>query len=265
MYINPDWRILTVGDGDLSFSASLLKHYQPAHLTATAFDQQAVLTAKYGSKYIDELTQQGCQILTGFDVTDCQSWGGLKQHDADVVIFQFPLVPAFSSFAQYQQQCANSSVNMLNRFLLRRYLLHCFEFFLAENGANLAFITSKEVKPYSHWNVEEAIIKKTAINYIGKMPFDIAKFPDYKIRNVDRDKHVKSTTSYTYVYSSKPYQEIDTTKLNIAPYIRQNNYCALCKVGPFSNEIDKKNHENSKKHQQMLAFDTEWSLFLASD
>jgi hypothetical protein len=48
MYINPDWRILTVGDGDLSFSASLMAHHKPRSLTATIFDSRATLMRKYG-------------------------------------------------------------------------------------------------------------------------------------------------------------------------------------------------------------------------
>ena len=47
MYINPKWRILTIGDGDLSFSVSLLKNYQPRALTATVFDSQLSLSTKY--------------------------------------------------------------------------------------------------------------------------------------------------------------------------------------------------------------------------
>ena len=42
MHINPNWRILTVGDGDLSFSHALLTHYHPKQLTATVFDDLVI-------------------------------------------------------------------------------------------------------------------------------------------------------------------------------------------------------------------------------
>jgi len=51
MYINPNWRILTIGDGDLSFSNALLQHYAPTQLTATIYDPLATLENKYGDDF----------------------------------------------------------------------------------------------------------------------------------------------------------------------------------------------------------------------
>ncbi|MGJ8691229.1 MAG: Rossmann-like fold-containing protein [Thalassotalea sp.] len=263
MYINPAWRILTIGDGDLSFSASLFKHHQPEKVVATVFDNEQTLVAKYGSTYLDVLNKTKCQVITGFDVTKPETWRELSHHSFDVVIFQFPLIPAFSSFEQYQQQCDKRSVNVLNRQLLRQYLIHCFEYFLDNKGENLAFITSKDVKPYSHWNIEKGIIRKTDVNYLGKIPFEIAMFPDYQVRNVDRDKHVKPTTSYTYIYSKNVNQKLPINDLVIKKQQYGDNYCELCKVGPFNHAFDQQNHEQTKKHQKMQRFEHEWSQWLA--
>lgn len=267
MYINPTWRILTIGDGDLSFSVSLLKHYNPTQLTATVFDEYHNLEAKYGKQYWQNLHDAGCQVLTGFDVTKPNTWGNLIKQSFDVVIFQFPLVPAFTSHKQYQNRGAiyknkKLSINILNRQLLRKYLQHCFTFFLDTKGENLAYITSKEVKPYSHWNIESSIVKATNINYIGKTPFDIRRFPDYKIRNVDRDKHVKSTTSYSYIYSIKTLESLNLKNIMIDKSRSKKHYCHLCKVGPFGSEKDKNAHEITSKHQKMLAFEEEWEILL---
>jgi hypothetical protein len=38
---------------------------------------------------------------------------------------------------------------------------------------------------------------QTSLSYVGKMAFNISEFPGYKIRNVDRDKHVKDTQGFT--------------------------------------------------------------------
>jgi len=40
MYLNPDWTILTVGDGDLSFSNALYRHIKPKKLVASTYDDQ---------------------------------------------------------------------------------------------------------------------------------------------------------------------------------------------------------------------------------
>ena len=264
MYINPAWRILTVGDGDLSFSTSLLKNYRPKSLTATIFDDYTSLASKYGGEHFQELQTQGCEVLTSFDVTNKETWGKLGKQQFDVVIFQFPLIPAFSSEADFKQHCGHESgdvnrkvsVNTLHRRLLRNYLLHCFNEFLDSNGAQLAFITSKDVKPYRQWNVEQALTLSTDINYLGYIPFESDQFPGYKIRNVDRDKHVKNTQGITHVFSRKISTELDS-KVTMPQYL-DNNYCSYCRVGPFYTEQDKANHFASKRHQQMALFEQQW-------
>ena len=256
MYINPAWRILTIGDGDLSFSHSLLKNYHPQNLTATIFDDHSSLNTKYGMSNFEKLQAKGCEVLTSFDVTNNQTWGQLSQHQFDAVLFQFPLIPAFNSIEVFKQQCLNISLNTLHRRLLRNYLLNCFDHFLDANGAQLAFITSKDVKPYRQWNIEHSLTINSDINYLGSMEFEIEKFPGYKIRNVDRDKHVKNTQGITYVFSRRVDTELD--KIITKPKYLDNNYCSYCRVGPFFTEKDKQNHLVSKKHQKMALLEQQW-------
>lgn len=261
MYINPAWRILTIGDGDLSFSHSLLENYRPQSLTATIFDELSSLSRKYGATHYQQLQTKGCDVLTGFDVTNDQTWGALAKHQFDAVIFQFPLLPAFDSVEDFNQQCLNISLNTLHRRLLRNYLFNCFDYFLDKNGAQLAFITSKDVKPYRQWHIEQALTINSDIRYLGSMAFEITKFPGYKIRNVDRDKHVKDTQGITYVFSRNLNTELDN-KLNKPDYLSNDSlgddYCSYCRVGPFYTEQDKHNHLVSKKHQQMALFEQQW-------
>ncbi|NQZ81566.1 MAG: DUF2431 domain-containing protein [Colwellia sp.] len=256
MYINPAWRILTIGDGDLSFSHSLLENYRPQSLTATIFDDHSSLSTKYGVTHFQQLQAQGCEVLTSFDVTNNQTWGQLCKHQFDAVFFQFPLLPAFNSIEDFKQQCQNISLNTLHRRLLRRYLLNCFEYFLDNNGAQLAFITSKDVKPYRQWHIEQSLILNSDIHYLGSIKFEIEKFPGYKIRNVDRDKHVKDTQGLTYVFSRRINTELDN-KISKPKYLG-DNYCSYCRVGPFYTIQDKQNHLTSKKHQKMALFEQQW-------
>jgi hypothetical protein len=274
MYIDPKWRVLTVGDGDLSFSASLLKYHQPHQLTATIYDSLDCLNEKYGDEYYRELQKESCQIITGFDLTDKSTWGELNHKSFDIVIFQFPLLPAFPSHKAFQAQCESFSVNTLNRVLLRKYLLNCFEYFLNENGAKLALITSKNVKPYREWDIERSLIRNTDINYIGRHFFDITKFPDYKVRNVNRDTHVKSTQGTTYIYSIDSLESCKTIFDNVSDdYITYNRpsrvpehkTCQACRTGAFANERDKQMHLASKKHHQMFEYEAQWSLFLQQE
>lgn len=267
MYIDPQWRILTIGDGDLSFSASLRQHYRPAQLTATIFDNFQTLSDKYGAANFHRLSNQGCKVLTAFDVTKPQSWSGLALQQFDAIIFQFPLLPGSSSHSEFNQHGQHSGVNTRNRRLLRTFLLNSFNHFLDRQGPQLCLITSKDVKPYREWNIENSLTLGTSINYLGAMPFNGEQFPNYKIRNVDRDKFVKNTLGITYVWSMKKptATAIADVVKNLSPAQYQgDNHCAMCRVGPFGNEQDRNSHQQSKRHLKMAAFEQLWLNDLAA-
>ncbi|WP_094752203.1 class I SAM-dependent methyltransferase [Psychromonas sp. CD1] len=253
MILNKEWRILTIGDGDLSFSASLQKHFSPRALSATVYDSLETLSEKYNDVFYQYLQQENIQTLFDFNVCQETSWINLEKNSFDLVIFQFPLLPAFRNFDEYKTQTKNSNINLLNRRLLRHFLLNSFKYFLDPNGQQLCFITSKDVKPYQQWNIENALNMQTNIHYLGSMAFDIKKFPGYKIRNVDRDKHVRDTQGETYVWSLRCTHSIQE-QLHKLPYHGANN-CSICRAGPFSTIKDKHVHLQSKKHLQMMSFE----------
>ena len=256
MIINKKWRILTIGDGDLSFSNALLKCHQPASLTATIYDSQVTLSEKYDDQFYQQLKAENVPVLFEFDICNEKSWAGLTKQSFDLVIFQFPLLPAFRSLAEYENRCASVNPNILNRRLLRNFLINSLTHFLDPHGQQLCFITSKDVKPYRQWNIENALHLQTDAHYLGSIPFDINMFPGYKIRNVDRDKHVKDTKGITYVWSKRKNHPI-TGKLAPLQY-QGEHYCSACRAGPFSTELDAVEHKRSRKHLQMMEYEKLW-------
>jgi len=257
MIIKKEWRILTVGDGDLSFSYSLQKHYQPSSLTATVYDSVDTMTNKYSENAYHRLHADNVPVLFGFDVTDANSWSTLDKQSFDLVIFQFPLLPAFQSFDEYQKHGQQVSINTLNRLLLRTFLKNAFEYFLDPEGEQLCFITSKDVKSYREWNIENSLHQETSFHYLGSSLFDINVFPGYKVRNVDRDKHVRDTQGRTYVWSLQAEQPLKE-ELDAAIY-QDKDCCTICRAGPFTTQLDREIHDASNKHQQMLRFETLWA------
>ncbi|MBW8191123.1 DUF2431 domain-containing protein [Neiella marina] len=261
MIIKPNWRILTIGDGDLSFSLSLWQYHQPSSLWATIFDNQHQLAQKYGLGNFNRLINTaGCHVLSEVDINQLQSWQQLPRQAFDVVIFQFPLVPALPSKDDYQTLTEQMSVNTLNRALLRQFLTHAHDSFLDPQGPQLAYISSKDVKPYSDWDIERAVADGLGIHYLGSSPFSMAQFPGYRMRNVDRPGWVKETAARTYVWSGKPHLEL-VASLEPLGYQR-DDCCGLCRRGPFANDADRQAHERSKRHRQLTEFDKQWQQYL---
>lgn len=257
MYLNPKWRILTVGDGDLSFSNAVHTALKPNSLVASTYDSEETITSKYTDNAFSALNDAGVSILTELDVTKASAWQRLDGQKFDVVIFQFPLIPAFKNKHTFKQQ---ASLNTLNRALLHQYIKNACDYALDEAGPQLCYITSKDVKPYLHWNIEGSLAQGLNANYLGQMPFDIRRFPGYKVRNVDRDKHVKDTSGITYVFSPSENKQL-RPKLTYPNYLT-DNHCALCRAGPFCFEEDQKKHFTGKKHLQMQSFENDWQQWL---
>jgi len=264
MYLNPNWNILTVGDGDLSFSNALYNHIKPQKLVASTYDAAATLTEKYPDNALASLKAHKIDVLNEFDVTNTQCWQQLAEHlnSFDVVIFQFPLIPAFIGRDAFEKNTRNNSMNVLNRALLHQFIKYANEFALNPQGPGLCYITSKDVKPYREWNIEGSLNTHLKAAYRGQMPFDISRFDGYKIRNVDRDKHVKDTSGITYVFSENTLPEL--SDMLTTPNYLTDDYCPLCRVGPFLADEDKNKHFSAKKHQQMLKLEQDWQQWLTA-
>jgi len=102
---SPSSKILVVGDGNLSFSLSLARALfadksSTGHLVATTYLSLRELKESYGYKEIEATiseidSHQNCSVFHDIDATDLEDaefWETTK--DFDVVIFNFPCIPA---------------------------------------------------------------------------------------------------------------------------------------------------------------------------
>lgn len=262
MLLRENLRVLTIGDGDLSFSNALLLHHRPKSICATVYDSPEVLKEKYGLANLKQLVQSNVQVICGFDVTMPDSWQGLERQSFDVVIFQFPLIPNDASQQGYTKAKMIGDANLRNRRLLHLYIKHAQQYFLDPNGQRLAIITSKDVKPYRQWDIERSLTIDSTMKYLGQSDFNCDDFPEYRIRNVDRDKFVKQTLGICYYYSDKAQPQLQS-KLRVPDYLSPgDDYCAMCRVGPMLTEADIHAHRHSKRHVQMSEFERRWREYL---
>ncbi|MDC0602925.1 DUF2431 domain-containing protein, partial [Aliiglaciecola sp.] len=241
------------GDGDLSFSACLAESLDKDMLVASTLDNKETIYNKYSINAVDQLEHKGVAIKFGLDICDSTSFDPTLKHDFDVIIFQFPLIPTHKDLLDYKQ-ASRWGGNVLNRRLLWHFLHHAFSYFLSPRGRQLAMITSKDVKPYSHWNIEN-LYQSSNYKFLGYQNFDIDEFTGYRLRNVDRDKEVKNTASKTYLWGANIPSEF--TGVLPSPKHKQN-YCCLCGKGPFNDESDRLAHQNSRGHKRLQHYEEAW-------
>ncbi|GAB5382202.1 MAG: hypothetical protein Alis3KO_20660 [Aliiglaciecola sp.] len=259
MYLDTSMRVLTIGDGDLTFSRSLVSHHGIENLTASVLDSEADLRAKYSENALGDLTEQKIDVVFNLDITDNKTIPASLLGQFDLVVFQFPLIPNFKSQSIFERTKHWGS-NGLNRLLLHKFLKNSFTLLLAENGARLAYISSKDVKPYCDWDIENLHKSLPGVRFLGWQQFVLSDFPEYVVRNVDRDKDVKSTAAKSYVWSDKPEQNKSLT-LNPSEK-HKNNYCALCGNGPFSTDAIIQSHRQSRRHKKLQGYDDNWRRIL---
>jgi 25S rRNA (uracil2634-N3)-methyltransferase len=86
MYLPKNCRVITIGDGDLSFSRALLTHVSHEDLIATTYDSEDILRDKYTRNALDNLLNAGVMVEHSVDVNDLVSINRLPQNFADIVM-----------------------------------------------------------------------------------------------------------------------------------------------------------------------------------
>ncbi len=260
MYLPNPCRIITIGDGDLSFSRALLGYVSPENLIATTYDSDSELREKYAKNALEDLLDAGVKVCHELDITSINSTQKLANQWADIVIFNHPLVPTQRSFTQYQKE-RNKTANLMNRALLDSFLKNSFEYLLAFEGPRLCYITTKSVKPYSHWHLETSLTRNTSYRYLGKQAFEQKLFKNYMIRNVDRDKCVKHQNSDIYCYSDKPNPTLEAQLTSFE--FNKDMHCPLCRKGPFTKDEDWQIHQQTRIHKAQVAYHQSWLDYLS--
>ena len=96
---HPSFRILLIGEGDLSFSRSLIAHHACKDVTATVYESSAELYQKYPhvAQNIEAVEEGGGKIRYGCDCTKPglglgRKKGGGRGESWDRIVFNFPHV-----------------------------------------------------------------------------------------------------------------------------------------------------------------------------
>ena len=196
-------RILTVGDGDFSYSTALARHFRTAQgLTATSYESKATLQKVYRTEtlqlYWDELKEAGASIRFQVDATrlpeDLQDvlWG--------VVVWNFPCT-AVPAGQDGQNQAMEDNKALVTQFCrnIQAHEIH---------------LTHKTKPPYDQWGLVNLVQSVTSPHgswtYVGRIVLDRAMWQPYVPRKALDQKSFPCHDACTYVFqrsSARPWLE----------------------------------------------------------
>jgi 25S rRNA (uracil2634-N3)-methyltransferase len=171
---SPEDRILLVGEGDLSFSASLVEHHFCADVTATVLEKTLEeLAGKYPhvSENIAKIEAEGSKVMHGVDATNMRPFVDKKGKDGvgvmDRIIFNFPHVGGKSTDVNRQVR--------YNQELLVSFFKQA-QLSLAPGGSII--VTLFEGEPYTLWNVRD-LARHSGLQVERSFRFQASAYPDY--------------------------------------------------------------------------------------
>ncbi|CAD7935115.1 unnamed protein product [Amoebophrya sp. A25] len=203
--------VLIVGDGDLSFAASLVNHVlHVERITATVYEKEEEFLKRYGdqdhtSGLVNLKTLQGtsCNMLFGIDATDirgslrkCQQERGgvapsvdVEKIQYDVVIFNFP----------YPIEWNSTNVRGRAEKLMRDFLPSAQKVISEKGQIRIALVN----KQFEMWYIAQTLQNaKLEVERVEK--FDKELFEHFRSRYGDDREQKKSGTKANYIDTGNP-------------------------------------------------------------
>ncbi|XVF76983.1 hypothetical protein PTKIN_Ptkin14bG0003600 [Pterospermum kingtungense] len=165
-------KILLVGEGDFSFSASLAVAFGSAtNMVATSLDSREMLLLKYSGamENLKKLEELGCKIVHKVNANTMSQHALLKWYSFDRIVFNFP-------HAGFFHQEHETPQIQLHKKLVKGFLRNACKM-LIENGE--VHITHKTAHPFSTWNIEK-LAKEVGLWLINEVPFFKWEYPGYE-------------------------------------------------------------------------------------
>ncbi|KAI1490068.1 hypothetical protein F5X96DRAFT_638173 [Biscogniauxia mediterranea] len=171
---SPEEKILLVGEGDLSFAASLVEHHYCADVTATVLEKNfEELVEKYPHvpENIAKIEAEDSRVVYGVDATKMAPFVHKKGRDStgsmDRIIFNFPHVGGKSTDVNRQ---VRYNQELLVSFFKRAMLS------LAPGGSIV--VTLFEGEPYTLWNIRD-LGRHSGLQVERSFKFQPAAYPGY--------------------------------------------------------------------------------------
>lgn len=190
-------KILLVGEGDFSFSASLAMAFGSAtNMVATSLDSRGFLFRNYKNAMynIHELRIRGCEILHNVDATEMANHCSLGAIKFDRIIFNFP-------HAGFCSDEPSKSQKYRHQLLIRLFFENAKKM-INDNGE--IHVTHKTNGFFLTWNLE-GLASAAGLRLIQLVPFDFTYYPGYRTKyGFGGDQNFHSYPSKTYKFGLPP-------------------------------------------------------------
>ncbi|KAL7274329.1 hypothetical protein RUND412_002774 [Rhizina undulata] len=163
-------RILLVGEGDFSFSKSLIEHHGMLNVTATSYDSETDLKNKYpqAEENVAFLRENDAVVICSVDATKLNKTKSLKKKKFDVVVFQFPHVGGLTK--DMDRQIRSNQELLLGFFTAAKELL-------IPTGTTV--VTLFEGSPYNLWDIRR-LAKSMGLKSQRSFKFQSEAYPGYR-------------------------------------------------------------------------------------
>lgn len=160
--------ILTVGDGDFSFSLSIAEHFHKTNrnmtMVVTSHESFTSVTTTYPNciETLRRLKQLGAKVLHEVDATSLSATAALNNMTFDIILWNFPCVRIEAG--------ADGQVCELdfNKELLRKFFDNCHPYMKKKGEVH---VTHKTIEPFSWWGIS-SLAEENGMSEEGRIVFD---------------------------------------------------------------------------------------------
>lgn len=189
-----DDRVLLVGEGNFSFTRSILENsvVDSSRTSATCLDSREELLAKYADakEIIDQVHELGADVYYGIDGTKLHGAKNIKRHAPfDAIIFNFPHVG--SGMKDYDR-------NILENQKLVVPFFHSALSVLAPSGRIIVSLFQNE--KYADWKMKP-LAQAEGLRVRQRQPFEYTAFPGYLHKTTigsQKSWHGRSATMWIF-------------------------------------------------------------------
>ena len=188
-------RVLTVGDGDLSFSVALAERGECASLTASTLEPDLeALQREYDGLDVRGHARRIDDVRYGVDARRLSF-----DESFDRIVFNFPCLPVSDGKDGNSEGTGKADASAIeeNKALVRAFVRSAVP--LLAPGGEL-HIAHKTKEPFSWWGFPD-LVSHTLLTYRGALVFDRAAYQPYANRKARDRKSFSAIDAVVYVYA----------------------------------------------------------------